>query len=501
VTARLLLACLLLVVSPARGWAQGGNFDSATAAAVWGAALSYIAPRALDSLTIPQMTLWGLNGLTALDPDLNTRLVGNQIRLFGATGTLATLPAPASATDAAAWAHVAASLAAAAYSASPALQAAGTQGIIANFFDELFNHFDPYSRYEAPLQAAQDQLLITGIAGTGISFDRSGNAVIIAAIAPGSPAQNAGLVAGTAVLRVGGSAAIPAAIPALNAAMNGIYGTEISLRLAGDPPQDVTLVRAFIPANTVFPEPAPAPKIAALRISGFNRGTSEQFSTAIAAAFSATPAPTGLIIDLRGNRGGVLRQAILAADSLLTAGRIATQAGRDTDANIMFTAEGADLTQGAPITILVDGQTASAAEIFAAALADNHRAVIIGSETLGKGLVQTITSLPDGGELYITWARVLAPRDWPLQTLGVMPNICTSLGELALDAQLAALTDGRNLMSPPLNASRALHPGASVDSILAVRDDCPADTGSDMDMAAAAFVLQHPAAYAAALLH
>jgi carboxyl-terminal processing protease len=216
---------------------------------------------------------------------------------------------------------------------------------------------------------------------------------------------------------------------------------------------------------------------------------------------SAEPPPTGLLIDLRGNRGGILRQAVLVADSLLPAGPIAQAAGRDPDADQNFAAEGSDLTNGLKIVVLVDGQTASAAEILSAALSDNGRAVIVGSETLGKGLVQTVTTLPDGGELYVTWSRVLAPRGWPLQTLGVLPQVCTSLGPDALQTELDDLTKGDNLMRPALAQARAIRAPAGVDAILAVRDSCPADVGSDLDMSAAAFLLAHPAAYQAALLH
>ena len=99
---------------------------------------------------------------------------------------------------------------------------------------------------------------------------------------------------------------------------------------------------------------------------------------------------------------------------------------------------------------MVDGRTASAAEILAAALADRGRGVVIGSSTLGKGLVQTIDPLPDGGELFVTWSRVLAPRGWPIQGLGVLPQVCTSLGQDALSWQLAALAPGREPMAAAL---------------------------------------------------
>ncbi len=498
------LACLvlLLVVLPSGVFAQTAAFDAATAASVWSAALSYIAPRALQPLTIPQMTIWGLNGLTALDPDLATRLQDDQIRLYGPDQLLAAIPAPPP-DDAKAWGQAAARVAQAAYAASPALQLAGTQGLISSFFDELFNHFDPYSRYEPPAQAAQDQLMITGLAGTGLTLGQTGNQITVQAVAADSPAENAGITLGDIVQRVNGVPVRALQLKAINAAMNGLPGTTLSLRLAdpGEPTgtQDLVLTRAHIPEQTVFPEDAP-PGLIALKITGFDEGTSDQFSSAVAAAFPPGGIPSSLIIDLRGNRGGVLRQAVLVADSLLPAGLITSSTGRDRDADQSFSAEGSDLTGGAKIAVLVDGQTASAAEILAAALADNRRAVVIGSETLGKGLVQTLTSLPDGGELYITWSRVLAPRGWPLQTLGLMPQICTSLGGTALTAELGALAAGRNLMAPVLTAARTLRADTAVDDILNVRDECPADTGSDLDMSAAVGVLRNPTAYQAALL-
>jgi len=502
---RAAIILFICVVMPGGAWAQSAGasvaFGTATAAAVWGAALSYIAPRSLQALSIPQMTIWGLNGLAALDPDLNAALQDGEIRLYGPDALIIAVPAPA-ANDAAGWGAAAATVAAAAFAASPALQQAGTQGLISSFFDELFNHFDPYSRYESPLQAAQDQLMITGLAGTGVTLAAQGASVVISDVAADSPAENAGLVAGTAVLRVNGQPVYPGEVAALNAGMTGIQGSAVTLQVLDDSlsppaPATVSLTRAFIPPRTVFAEAA-QPGVVALQITSFNKGTGDQFSSALAAAMPSQP--TGLVIDLRGNRGGVLRQAVLVADSLLPAGPIALAAGRDKDANQAFMAEGSDLTGGIRIVVLVDGQTASAAEILAAALADNRRAVVVGSETLGKGLVQTLTTLPDGGELFVTWSRVLAPRGWPLQTLGVMPQVCTSLGPDALQDQLASLSKGRNLMSLALAQARGMRAGANVDYILSVRDNCPADIGGDLDWAAAGYLFANPGAYRAALL-
>jgi carboxyl-terminal processing protease len=500
-----------LALLPFGTWAQPAAtaattyaaFDTAMAGSVWGAALAYIAPRSLQALTIPQMTIWGLNGLAALDPDMTTQLQGDQILLYGPNRIIIAVPAPPS-TDARAWGQAAAAVAAAAYAVSPALQQAGTQGLISSFFDELFNHFDPYSRYEPPVQAAREQLMVTGLAGTGVTFAAEGRFVTIGAIAADSPAENAGLVVGTKVLAVNGRNVYSSEIARLDDAMPGILGSNVTLRLAdpagGDAVQNVTLTRALIPPQTVITEPSPAPGIAVLKITDFNEGTGDQFSTMVAALMATNPPPTGLVIDLRGNRGGVLRQAMLVADSLMASGPIAEASGRDPDADQVFRAEGSDLTGGIKLVVLVDGQTASASEILSGALADDQRAVVIGSTTLGKGLVQTVTSLPDGGELFVTWSRVLAPDGWPLQTLGVMPQVCTSLGEQALVAQVTALVEGHNLMAPALAASRAIRAPAPVDTVLNVRDRCPAAIGSDLDMNTAAYLLTHPAGYEAALM-
>ena len=499
--------CLLLPVALCcRAADAASSFDSAAAANVWSAALAYIAPRALNQVTIPQMTIWGLNGLAALDPNLNTTLQNGEIRLYGPDQLLLAIPAPAPA-DASGWGRAAAKVAAAAYAVSPALQQAGTQGIIDNFFDELFNHFDPYSRYEDPVQAAQDELMVTGLAGTGLTLGNQHGEVVISSVAADSPASDAGLQPGMFVTAMDGHGAYPAMVNALNDEMTGLAGTSVLLSVT-DPQagkdegaERLTLIRGFIPPQTVFSEPPVAPGTAALKITGFNRGTGDQFSAALAEIMSQPNPPTGLVLDLRGNRGGVLRQAVLVADSLLQSGPIAETNGRDPDADQMFTAEGADLTNGAAMVVLVDGQTASAAEILASALADDGRAVVIGSETLGKGLVQTVTSLPDGGELYVTWSRVLAPLGWPLQGLGLMPQICTSNGSLALGQQLDALAHGHNLMAPALVQARAIRPPVSINAMLAIRGNCPADIGDELDEQAAAAVFANPEIYRAALLH
>ena len=172
------------------------------------------------------------------------------------------------------------------------------------------------------------------------------------------------------------------------------------------------------------------------------------------------------------------------------------------------------------MAVLVDGRSASAAEIMAAALADSGRAVVIGSGTLGKGLVQTVANLPDGGEIFVTWSRVLAPRGWPIQGLGVMPQVCTSAGPDSLAQQLASLARGSSRMASAIARHRAARAPLPPEEILSLRENCPAadgpdggrdiardagrdvgrDGGRDLDLATARTVLANARAYQAALL-
>jgi carboxyl-terminal processing protease len=237
-----------------------------------------------------------------------------------------------------------------------------------------------------------------------------------------------------------------------------------------------------------------------LRITAFNQGTDAELSRALQQGFAGARRPAGLVIDLRGNRGGVLRQAIVAADALLPEGVIVYTAGRDPGASRVWRSNSGELAEDVPVVVVVDGRTASAAEVFAAALADRGRAVVVGSATLGKGLVQTIAPLPDGGELFVTWSQILAPRLWPLQSLGVLPQVCTSLGQDALRRQLAALANGTQPMEAAISAHRAARALLPPAQVLALRAPCPAAEGKDADIDAARTLIANPAAYAAALL-
>ena len=145
---------------------------------MFAAALGFAAPRVLDPVTAQDLTLWGLHGITALDPALNTNLRGNRLQLALATRVVFDRLAPV-ADDTGGWGHAAAEVEAAAYTVSPTLRAAGTQGLIQGFFDEMFNHLDPYSRYEPPAPAEAERTKLSVDAGAGLGLVIRDHGVVV----------------------------------------------------------------------------------------------------------------------------------------------------------------------------------------------------------------------------------------------------------------------------------------------------------------------------------
>jgi carboxyl-terminal processing protease len=476
------------------------GFDVRLAARVFSAALAFAAPRTLDPATPADLALWGLHGITAIDPSLNTGRDGNQVRLAAPDRLLLARTAPPDG-DANGWGKLAAEMNESAFGASIALRHAGFQGMVQNFFDEMFNHLDPYSRYVPPLPAQAVRTRLEVDAGAGVTLVRRKNGVVVSDLVPEGPAAIAGARIGDRVLEVDGRDVRRASVNRVQRYLTGPEGSEASLRVLSldGTTRKLLLSLAYVPPETVFAHRVD--DMLVLRVTAFDGNTAERLSQALEAGMAAAPQPGMVVLDLRGNRGGLLRQAVTAVALLAEQGVIASTAGRDPQATHDWRIDGGgDLTHGAKLVVLVDGRTASAAEIMAAALADLGRGVVVGSTTLGKGLVQTITGLPDGGELYVTWSRVLAPKSWPIQALGVMPQICTSRGSDELHRELQDLTHGTWDMEEAVNRTRAARAPLRMGQALELRQPCPAAEGGDADMDTARFLAAHPAAYAAALL-
>ena len=507
---RVLLTLLMLLAAGAAraevtgvqgsgGAASQAPYSVQQAATVIAAALTFIVPRALEEASAGKLAMWGLGAPAALDDTLSTELRGGTVVLMQQRRTLfeALAPEPRDATG---WGAVAAGVLDAASGASAVVREIGRDGMMTAFFDELFNHLDPYSRYVAPAPAGLDRARRSGEAGVGLTVRRVGTGFVVADVNADGPAAEAGIQVGDRVLAVDDQATAGETLDTVHGWLVGVDGSDVSLTVRGraGAARTVELERLVLPPETVFA--ARRGDVLVVRVTSFSADTAARFRRELqrVLAPAARPAVRGVVLDLRGNRGGVLRQAVAATGDLMDDGVIATTAGRDPRAAHVWKAEDADLAAGRPVVVLVDGRSASAAEVMAAALADTGRAVVIGSATLGKGLVQSIEVLPDNGELFVSWSRILAPGGWPLQGLGVMPQLCTSFGPEQTNQQLAELERGGKPMGAVLARHRAARAPVPPAEIVAVRAACPAAEGSDADVVAARWLIAHPRAYAAA---
>jgi carboxyl-terminal processing protease len=458
--------------------------------------------RHLERAAPADLLLWSLRGLTVLDPRLEPARRGAELRLSVEDRPLAAVPlapfaprepgvaAPALATALggfyeAGWRH------------SPALRRAGLQRIIASGFEEVFNHLDPYSRYLTPAEARATRERRVGQSGLGLRIAVQGQGLAVVAITPGGPAADAGIRVGERLLAVDGRSLGPRDPGLAAALLEGPEGSSVRLTLArGGRTREVTLVREVVVPETVTTERRD--DILWVRLSGFTALTERRLTAVLVDGFAERP-PRGVVLDMRANRGGLLAQAVAVADAFLADGAVVRTEGRHPDAVRRYDAGGQDLAQGRPVVVLVDGRTASAAEIVALALAERRRAVVVGSATMGKGLIQLVAPLPTEAEIMITWSQVVAPSGWPLQGLGVLPALCTSLGPAELATGLAALRAGDRPMAAALARQRALRAPVPATEAVALRGACPPAEGRTADLAAARALIESPAAYAAAL--
>ncbi|MEA2778122.1 MAG: carboxyl-terminal processing protease [Acetobacteraceae bacterium] len=494
------ISVLLVLFVVGRANAQTGSwFDRDRVVVVYAEALTFIAPRIIDPVPVPKLTIWGLQALSALDPSLRVVVKETRIQLLQHGEVMLDVSAPKDEAPIS-WATAAATLTGAGFAASAPMRRAGTQGLIEGFFNEMLGRLDPYSRYVPPNEAGEDRARRAGRAGLGITVGLHGALIEVRSVVRDSPASIAGLRPGDILVAIDGQKTRDQDPGTIGALLSGPEGSPVTLSWRGRDgrAREGQLTRALVPPETVFSTRFADMLI--LRVTSFSNSTASHIALSVQDALAEPRPVVGIVLDLRGNRGGLLRQAVTAADTFLPAGRVATTVGRDPDAmNVWRSSEG-ELAENVPLVVLVDGHSASAAEILAAALADRGRAVIVGSSTVGKGMVQTIDPLPDGGELFVTWSQTLAPLGWPLQGLGILPQVCTSHGQEALSRQLASLSSGFQPMNEAIRRERAARVPVSASEVLQIRAACPAAEGRSADLEAARFLIVNPAAYAAALL-
>jgi carboxyl-terminal processing protease len=298
---------------------------------------------------------------------------------------------------------------------------------------------DPYSRYLDARAQSNERSAITGsFGGLGLEVDMVDGLVRVVAPIAGTPAARAGLQRDDLIVRFDDEPVLGMALADAIARMRGQPGTPIVLtvRRAGrDEEFTVSVVRETIRTQAL--RWSMEGDVLVLRLSSFTGSVAATLNEAIAEA-TAKATPRAVVLDMRGNGGGLLRQAVMTADAFLSEGNIVSLRGRTTGNHRSWEADASEQLAGVPMVVLIDGRSASAAELVAAALQDNGRATVMGQRSFGKGSVQSVVSLgPQKGALRLTTAVYHGPSGRTVQRTGVAPDI-----EL-LPAAGSAATTGR----------------------------------------------------------
>lgn len=307
------------------------------------------------------------------------------------------------------------------------------QTLIENAIDGMLANLDPHTRYLTPEERKALEEDNSGrYGGVGIEVRWLKNGLTIESVTTDSPADKAGLANGDLIRRVNDEPVVRLTVSDVLKRVRGEIGSTVTMTV--ESPDDntervVTVERALIQVPSVYSRLYEG-DIGYLRISEFQTGTAETASQTLDRLKSGTDLGlTGLVLDLRDNSGGVLNAAVGLADLFLHSGDIVITRSRGEDgetSDVRLSAAAEDEISGVPMVVLVDSVTASAAEIVAAALQDNRRALVMGSRTFGKGSVQTILPLRNGGAIKLTTARYYSPLGTPIQARGVIPDVWIS---------------------------------------------------------------------------
>jgi len=307
--------------------------------------------------------------------------------------------------------------------------------LLENAIAGLLLELDPHSVYLNQTDYEELQESATGeYSGLGLQVGSERGMIKVISPIDNSPAAKAGIEAGDFIVEVDGTPVRGMAVQKAIDKLRGEKGTSIELtvfREGEEGPLDITVVRGTIQVSSVRSRII-EPGYGYVRVSQFQVSSGDDFKDALISLKAKEPALKGLIIDLRNNPGGLVPASVEIADAVLDGGTVVYTEGRLPSANISFDAESGDLLEGTPIVVLINGGSASASEIVAGALQDHHRAAIIGTQSFGKGSVQTVIPLGDGRAVKLTTARYFTPNGRSIQAEGIVPDIIVEPAEIRL---------------------------------------------------------------------
>ena len=287
-------------------------------------------------------------------------------------------------------------------------------------FPDLLASLDPHSAYipAEELQGVNDDLQ-GSFSGVGVSFQILNDTVQVIEVIPGGPAEKVGILAGDRIIKADTTSLVGKDVTSENVfkTLRGPKGTTVVLTIKryGQKNEAVyDVVRGDIPVNSVDVSYMLSENTGYVKVSKFSRNTYMEFFNALNTL--ADQGAESFVIDLRGNSGGFMDQAIYMANEFLPPGRLIVYTkGRKMENEYLAMSDGRGRFQNFPIVVLTNEASASASEIFAGAIQDNDRGLILGRRTFGKGLVQNQTELPDSSAVRLTVARYYTPSGRSIQ--------------------------------------------------------------------------------------
>ena len=321
-----------------------------------------------------------------------------------------------------------------------------SQKLIEAAINGMLTSLDPHSSYLPPDQFSDMQVQTHGeFGGLGIEVTEENGFIKVVSPMDGTPAAEAGIQSGDFITKVDGESLSGIMLDEAVDKMRGPVGSQITLTIVREgvaDPFDVTLTRDTIKLTAV--KARVVGDAVVLRVTTFNDQTYPNLEEGLKKSIDelgGVDKISGVVLDLRNNPGGLLNQAIKVSDAFLDEGEIVSTRGRNPQDAERFNATPGDLIDGKPIVVLINGGSASASEIVAGALKDQHRAVVVGTKSFGKGSVQTLVPLRGEGAMRLTTARYYTPSGRSIQALGVSPDIVVKQPVKPATADTAAKPD------------------------------------------------------------
>lgn len=476
-----------------------GSYSAAPVRVTLSDALTAVNKIYADPVPVGPLAVLGLKGLQTIEPRLDVVQAGKTLTLRLESSDVVSYDQPGP-SDSSAWAALIGNAIERLRPQSEPLRKADDDDVIKALMTGISGGLDRVSHYETPDQTRDNRAHREGFGGIGVRIEET-DPVMIRNVVDDTPAARAGLQVGDRIVTVDGA---PTAGLTLRRMVNLLRGEESSsvvlgiLRGVNSSPFSIKLRRERILDQTVNYR-REANDIGYLRVTDYATYTADQVKRAFERGMTESKRPLkGLVLDLRDNPGGILDQGVAVAELFVRNGLLLSTRGRAPNSSKNYSAESDDITHGLPMVVLVNGRTASAAEITTAALQDLGRAVVVGSSSYGKGTVQAVHDLPNEGSFVLTWAKFYSPSNYNLDKLGVFPTICTNDG--APDGVSNPADRVQDLKSGKIDPIRLIAQRRTADKLdeaqkAEIKATCPPFTGkreADTDLDIALKLLSDP---------